>query len=278
MSQTFSVVNNLSAIRAQNSLVRTQAGLSNTVARLSSGLRINSAADDAAGLAIAETLRADVQALNQAVRNANDGVGIINVTDAGLQEISNLLQRAVTLAESAASDTSGADSSTSKLALDAEYTAILAEIDRIAASVEFNGTNPLAAATTLDIQIGTGNTANDRVTITTAAVSATSLSLTGGALATKAGAQTELVALQAAVDSVSSDRGDLGAVNNRLEATIAVITTQAENLKAAESQIRDANIAEEVVNLTKFQVLTQTGLSALAQANLNSQNVLALLG
>jgi flagellin len=275
---SFSVVTNIGALNAHNQLIKTERNLQTTINRLSSGLRINGAKDDAAGLAIAENLRADVQGLNQAVRNANDGISGINVADSALQEIGNLLARAMTLAEQAASDTSGADNSTSKTAIDSEYTQILMEIDRIASTVEFNGL-PLLSGTgaSLDIQIGLGSTTNDRITIQTSGVTATGLGLTSNALLTKVGARDELVAIQASIDEVSTNRGDLGAYNNRLERTIAVITTQAENLMAAESQIRDANVAQEIVNLTKFQVLNQTGLSALAQANASAQSVLSLL-
>ncbi len=274
----FSVVTNIGALNAQNQLIKSQRGLSVTINRLSSGLRINGAKDDAAGLAIAETLRADVAALNQGVRNANDGIGVINVADSALGEIGNLLQRAVTLAEQAASETSGEDSSTSKQAINDEYNQILAEIDRIAATVEFNGVSLLSGSgASIDVQVGTGASANDRITIQTSAVSSSGLGLSSGSLLTASGARDELVNLQSAIDTISSNRGDLGAYYNRLEHTIAVITVQAENLKAAESQIRDANVAQEVVNLTKFQVLNQTGLSALAQANMTSQSVLALL-
>ena len=275
---SFSVVTNIGALNAHNQLIKTERNLQTTINRLSSGLRINGAKDDAAGLAIAENLRADVQGLNQAVRNANDGISVINVADSALQEIGNLLARAMTLAEQAASDTSGADNSTSKTAIDSEYTQILAEIDRIASTVEFNGL-PLLSGTgaSLDIQIGLGSTTNDRITIQTSGVTAAGLGLTNNALLTKAAARNELVAIQDSIDDVSTNRGDLGAYNNRLERTIAVITTQAENLMAAESQIRDANVAQEIVNLTKFQVLNQTGLSALAQANASAQSVLSLL-
>ena len=274
----FSVVTNIGALNAQNQLIKSQRGLSVTINRLSSGLRINGAKDDAAGLTIAETLRADVAALNQGVRNANDGIGVINVADSALGEIGNLLQRAVTLAEQAASETSGEDSSTSKTAINDEYNQLLSEIDRIAATVEFNGVSLLDGnGASIDVQVGTGNSSDDRITIETSSVSASGLGLSSGTLLTASGARTELVNLQSAIDTISSNRGDLGAYYNRLEHTIAVITVQAENLKAAESQIRDANVAQEVVNLTKFQVLNQTGLSALAQANMTSQSVLALL-
>lgn len=273
----FSVVTNIGATNAMNKLTSTQLKLGTTINRLASGLRINGAKDDAAGLAIAENLRADVLGLNQAVRNANDGIGLVNVADAALGEISNLLQRAMTLAEQASSETSGDDNGTAKTALGAEYDAILDEIDRIAATVQFNGTNLLSSTTTIDVQIGVGNTSNDRIGIVTSQVSASGLSLTKGNLTTSANAQTELTAIQSAIDELSGTRGNLGAVFNRLEHTISVVTIQAENLSAAESQIRDANVAEEVVNLTKYQVLNQTGLASLAQANSTAQSVLALL-
>lgn len=275
---SFSVATNVGAINAQNQVQRTQLGLATTINRLSSGLRINGAKDDAAGLAIAEGLRADVSALNQAVRNANDGIGVINVADSSLGEVGNLLQRAVTLAEQAASGTSGLDSSTSKQALNNEYNALLSEIDRISATVEFNGRTLLSGSgATIEVQIGTGSSSNDSIAITTTGVSASGLALTTDNLLTASDAKLELVAIQDAIDTISTNRGSLGALSNRLQYTISVITAQSENLKAAESQIRDANIAEEVVNLTKFQVLSQTGLSALAQANTTSQSVLSLL-
>ncbi len=275
---SFSVVTNIGALNAQNRLVGTERGLQRTITRLASGLRINGAADDAAGLAIAENLRADIAGLNQAVRNANDGIGIINVADSALGEIANLLHRAMTLAAQSASDTSGEDSSTSKSAINDEYNQILSEVDRIASTVEFNGVSLLSGSgASLDVQVGLASGTNDRITIETTGVTASGLGLASNQLIAKSSARVELANIQSAIDTVSSNRGDLGAYNNRLEGTIAVITVQAENLKAAESQIRDANVAAEIVNLTKFQVLNQTGLSALAQANSNAQSVLSLL-
>jgi flagellin len=284
----------MTSLLARNQLGQTQTGLNTTLERLSTGLRINHAADDAAGLTIAENLRADVAAFNQGIRNANEGINVINIVDSALAEVGNLLNRAVTLAEQASSDTSGEDDSTSKNALDAEYSDILAEIDRISETVEFNGTALLGTtggessngAQSLQIQVGIGSGANDRLTISTSGLSAQgsdtsldgSLGLTDGALSTATGAQAELVAIQGAIENVNAQRGDLGATYNRLEHTIEVLTVQSESLTASESQIRDANMAEEVVNMTKYQVLNQTGLAALAQANAASQSVLALLG
>lgn len=284
----FSVINNIAALNAQNRLLQTEQGLARTVNRLSSGLRINSAADDASGLAIADGLKADISALAQASRNANDGISVVQVADGALSQISSLLQRAVTLAEQAASDTSGAFGSTAKSALNSEYQEILREVNRISDSVSFNGRVIFGASgLSLSIQVGTGTATSDSITIATASLSATGLALnatgTGQSVATtalntdKATAQAEVGLLKTAIDTISSRRGSLGSTLNRLVATAAVVATTSQNLQAAESQIRDANIAEEVVNLTKFQVLSQTGLASLAQANSNSQSVLTLL-
>jgi flagellin len=285
---SFSVINNIAALNAQNRLNQTQQGLARTVNRLSSGLRINSAADDASGLAIADGLQADISALAQAARNANDGVSVVQVADGALSQISSLLQRAVTLAEQAASDTSGAFGSTAKTSLNSEYQEILREVNRISDTVQFNGRVIFGSAgVSLSIQVGTGSTTSDAITITTASLSATGLALnatgTGQTVATtalntdQATAQAEVALLKTAIDTISSRRGSLGSSLNRLTATAAVVSTTSQNLQAAESQIRDANVAEEVVNLTKFQVLTQTGLASLAQANASSQSVLTLL-
>jgi len=292
MPTGFSIINNLGAMNALMRLGRSNAGLNKTLERLSSGLRINNASDDASGLAIADGLRADIAALNQAVRNANDGVSVVQIADQVLGEISNLLQRAVSLAEQAASDTSGADNSAAKSALNSEYQTILQEINRLSLTVEFNDITLFGTSgATFDVQVGASATsANNVITITTSALTATgtgtgSLGLTGSgsgisvtttALTTKAGAAAELDLIRAAIDDIASRRGDLGAVRNRLEGTISVVSVQTQNLAAAESQIRDADLAGEIVNLTKFQVLTQTGLAALAQANATAQSVLSL--
>ncbi len=292
MPTSFSVINNLGAMNALMRLGRSNAGLTKALERLSSGLRINNASDDASGLAIADGLRADIAALNQAVRNANDGVSVVQIADQVLGEISNLLQRAVSLAEQAASDTSGADSSAAKTALNDEYQSILQEINRLSLTVEFNDIALFGTSgATFDVQVGASATStNNVITITTSALTATgsgtgSLGLTGSgsgitvtttALTTKAGAAAELDLIRAAIDDISSRRGDLGAVRNRFEGTISVVSVQTQNLTAAESQIRDADLAAEIVNMSKFQVLTQTGLAALAQANATAQSVLSL--
>jgi len=234
-----------------------------------------------------------VAALNQAVRNANDGASVVQVADGALAEISNLLQRGVSLAEQAASDTSGADAGAAKTSINGEYEQILQEINRISLTVDFNGQGLLGTSgATYDVQVGASSaTAANTITLTTSALVATG-SATGGlgltgtgsgvtvattALTTKAGARTELDLIRSAITDIASRRGELGAALNRLDSTVNVVTTQAQNLTAAESQIRDADVASEIVNLAKWQVLNQTGLSALAQANSSAQNVLSLL-
>ena len=300
---SFSIVNNIAAINAQNQLTITSNRLNNTLTRLSSGLRINYSGDDAAGLAIADGLRADVDALNQAARNANDGISVLQTADSALNEISLLLTRAVTLAEQAASDTSGQDGSDSKQALDDEFQDILSEIERIAQSVEFNELNLLGGASTgtstgtpsISIQVGLDDSAAAKIVINTVSINvsgtATSnytpgtptsrvsleLGFLGASLNTSADAVAALSTLQSAITNVSRTRGVLGSGMNRLETTTTIISSLATNLQSAESQIRDANIAEEIVNLTQYQILTQTGIAALAQANLAAQNVLTLL-
>ena len=300
---SFSIINNIAAINAQNRLVVTDLNLRRTLTRLSSGLRINTSGDDAAGLAIADGLRADVRALNQAARNANDGVSLLQTADTALNEITLMLTRAVTLAEQAASGTSGEDLSDSKLALDDEFQDILSEIERIAQSVEFNELNLLGGASTgtstgtpvITIQVGLDDSAAAKININTVSVNVqgtttssftkgttttrTSLQLgfCGADLQTASTAVATLSSLQSAITNVARTRGALGSGINRLNTTTTIIRSLASNLQSAESQIRDADIASEIVSLTQFQILTQTGMAALAQANLSAQNVLTLL-
>ncbi len=299
----FSIINNMAAINAQNRLVVTDLNLRRTLTRLSSGLRINTSGDDAAGLAIADGLRADVRALNQAARNANDGVSLLQTGDSALNEITLMLTRAVTLAEQAASGTSGEDGSDSKLALDDEFQDILSEIERIVSSIEFNELNLLGGASTgtstgtpvITVQVGLDDSAAAKININTVSVNvqgtATSsftkgtsttrtslqLGMSGADLQTASAAVATLSSLQSAITNVARTRGTLGSGINRLNTTTTIIRSLASNLQSAESQIRDADIASEIVSLTQFQILTQTGMAALAQANVAAQNVLTLL-
>jgi len=280
----FSILNNISALNAQNQLNINNVNLARTLQRLSSGKRINSGADDAAGLQIADSLNANTQALDQAVRNANDGISVSQIADGALQQITNLLTRGVTLAEEAATGTVDSNGRTS---LNNELTQIQAEIARIAAQTNYNGTGIFTTgagniAGTLHVYVGDiSQKSSISVTITsitTAGDTVTSLnghSLAGLDLTTNASGA--LDTLKTAISDVATMRASIGAGVNRLQSAVAVLQTTSQNTAAAESNIRDANIAQEVANLTKFQILAQTGMAALAQANSSSQSVLNLL-
>jgi len=283
---SFSVLHNISGLNAQNQLNLNNVNLSRTLSRLSSGKRINSGADDAAGLQIADSLRGNVRALDQAVRNANDGISVSQIADGALNEISNLLTRAVTLAEESATETIDA---TGRTSLNNEFTAIEAEIARIATQTNFNGVSLFTAAGVnggLSVFVGdlTNTTSSISVTIATitadgAAGTVSSLNganLTGVDLSSQSGAASALGTLKTALTNVASARASIGAGINRLQSAVAVLQTQSQNTAAAESTIRDANMAEEVANLTKFQILSQSGIAALSQANSNAQSVLSL--
>ena len=281
---SFSILNNIAGVQAQNQLNINNVNLSRTLLRLSSGKRVNSGADDAAGLQIADSLRANIRALDQAVRNANDGISVSQIADGALAEVSNLLIRAFTLAESAATETVD---STSRASLNAEFTSIEAEIARIATQTNFNGQAIFTTAGlngSLSVFVGdTSGSSSISVTINTITTSGSTVTALGGQnlttidLSTQAAAATALDALKNVLDGVANNRADIGAGINRLQSSVAVLQSQSQNTQAAESTIRDANIAEEVANLTRFQILAQSGIAALAQANGSAQNVLSLL-
>jgi flagellin len=280
----FSILNNIAGLNAQNQLNNNSISLSRTLLRLSSGKRINSGADDAAGLQIADSLRANTSALQQAIRNANDGVGVSQIADGALQEISNLLTRAVTLSEEAATETTD---STGRSSLNGEFAQIQGEIARIAAQSNFNGVSIFTSGGingALSVFVGdTSSVSSISVTIATITTSGSTVTALGGQslasvdLTTQAGAITSLTTIKNALRGVSSGRADIGSGINRLQAAVSVLQTQSQNSQAAESIIRDANIAEEVANLTKYQILSQSGMAALAQANSASQSILSLL-
>jgi flagellin len=281
---SFSILNNISGINAQNALNINNTGLSRTLLRMSSGKRINSGADDAAGLQIADTLRANVYALDQAVRNANDGIGVAQIADGALSEMSNLLTRAVTLAEEASTQTVD---STARGSLNGEYTQIQAEIARIASKTNFNGVNLFTTGGlngSLNVFVGDiSNQSSISVTIATITTSGNTVTalngtnLSGVSLTTATNAASALTTIKNALGSVSAMRADIGSGINRLQSAVSVLQSQSQNTSAAESTMRDANIAQEVANLTKYQILAQSGIAALTQANSNSQTVLALL-
>ncbi len=280
----FSILNNIAALYAQTQLGVTSSQLTQTINRLSSGKRINSGADDAAGLMIADTLRANVRALDQAVRNANDCISVGQIADGALQEMTNLLTRAVTLAEEAATETVD---STGRAALNAEFTQIEAEIARIAQHTNFNGVKLFTAdGLNGDLTAFVGDIFEDSsisVTINTITASGDTVTDLGGQdlttvdLTTQAGAQAALGTIRDTLVAVANDRAAIGAGSNRLQAAVQVMQSQSINTQSAESTIRDANMAQEISNLTKYQILSQTGIAALSQANAQSSIILALM-
>ena len=261
-----SILNNVAALGASRQLSATNLGLNKTIERLTSGKRINRASDDAAGLAISNKLGADIRIAGQGQRNANDGISYLQTADGVLDEVTNLLTRAAELSQQASSGTSGADNGTGKTALDAEFQKIISTISDIQTSTTFNSASVFGS--TLAVSVGNYST----VTVSVATFTALS-----GDLKTSAGAKTAATAVSSLLDSVSSLRGTIGANQQQLQSVSNSLGIQVENFTAAFSQIRDANVADEVVNLSKFQILNQSGISALSQANQSSQSILALL-
>jgi len=282
--QSFSVLNNFSSLKAQKDLYFTNIGLNKTLGKLSSGKRIVDASDDAAGLAIGSSLKADSMALEQAVRNANDGIAIIQIADGALNKLGDLLLRAVTLAEQAASDTVGSDE---KATLNVEYREIMNELDRVVSVANFKGERLFSIANPFTKGVYVGDTQfTSFITISiggtqgagTAALGlANSARTSFSAISSQSSAIQTLQLIQTAIASISRWRGSLGAQQNRLVNAVGIIQVQELNIKAAESSITDANMAEEIVNMTKWQILLQSGMSSLAQANASSQLVLQLL-
>jgi len=274
---------NTASLTAQRNLSNTTEQLQRSMARLSSGLRITRASDDAAGLAISERFRAEVRGLQQAQRNALDGISMLQIAEGALNEVSNNLIRMRELAMQAANGTLGTAEQT---ILNDEFQDLILEIERVADGTEFNGTKMLNdASTSITFQVGTGNTAGeDQITVsavdaqTASGLSLDTLALSGAdAAAGQAAAQGALTVLDTAINTISTHRAAFGTAQNRLESTVRSIAVMVENTSAAESRIRDVDVALETANLTKNQVLQQAGISVLAQANVSSQSALALL-
>ena len=281
------IFNNIPSITAQRILGVNNNRLALSVERISSGIRINRAADDAAGLAISEGLRSDIRALRQAVRNASDGISLLNVTEGALNEQSGILIRLRELASQAATGTVG---STERATIQLEFSALRSELDRISATTEFNGlkliNGNLASGIGINshtlIQIGIDNSANSRIDLNTQinlnSIDSTQLEIHNLSVTASSEALTALDKINEAIGSITASRGKVGAVQNRLTRSIANLSVSVENLTAAESSIRDADIAEEVAELTRNQILVQTATAMVGQANLIPQSVLQLLG
>ncbi|SMB93894.1 flagellin [Thermanaeromonas toyohensis ToBE] len=264
---------NLEALNAWRNLNQTSTLLAKSMEKLSSGLRINRAGDDAAGLAISEKLRSQIRGLNQAVRNAQDGISLIQTAEGALNETHAILQRMRELAVQAANDTL---TTQDRQAIKAEIDQLVAEIDRIASTTEFN-TQKLLDGTFSGkwLQIGANQTQGITVTIGTA--SAAALGVNSLDVSSSLAANSAIISIDAAISAISMSRANLGAVQNRLEHTIANLSVASENLQASESRIRDVDMAQEMMNFTKLQILQQAGVAVLAQANTSPQAVLQLL-
>jgi len=280
------IFNNIASTNAQRLLGVNTNRLAQSVERISSGIRINKASDDAAGLAVSEGLRSDIRALRQAVRNSNDGVSLINIAEGALNEQSSMLIRLRELSSQAATGTVG---STERATIQLEFNALRSEIDRISATTTFNGqglvdgsmASSIVSANHIFIQVGIDNSTNSRINlnqdINLTAVTVSSLGIDSLSVSTADGALTALDSINSAIASVAGTRGKVGAVQNRLARTISNLSTSVENLAAAESQIRDADIAEEIAQLTRNQIMVQASTAMVGQANLIPQSILQLL-
>ena len=264
---------NLPALNAGRILNRSTQSLNTTLERLASGLRINRAKDDAAGLAIAEGFRSQVLGLAVAQRNAQDGVSLVQTAEGALSESTNILQRIRELAVQAAN---GTQSDGNRVALDSEVAQLLAQIDNIAWETEFNGLKVLSTTNTVTLQ--TGANAGQTLTVAVQGASTQQLGISGVSVSTMANAVSALSTLDLAIRSVTTLRSTFGALQNRLEFTINALAIQEENSAASESAIRDANIARETINFTRSQILVSAGTTVLAQANVIPQTALTLLG
>jgi flagellin len=265
---------NVASLNAQRNLGINQQALNQSMQRLSSGLRINSAADDAAGLAISSGMNAQVVSMNQDVRNANDAVSFTQVADGALSQIGNLLTTMRSLATEAAT---GTVSIAQRGYLNSEFGRLAAEITRIASATQFNGIHMLNGVTSsLVIQVGTTSASYDQLTISTSKMDATTLSVTGG-IALASAAQQMQAQIDDALSKVNAQRANLGSVQNRFQIVISNLQTSIQNTTAAQSQIQDADIAAETANLTRANILSQAGASILAQANQAPQLALKLL-
>jgi flagellin len=270
---------NIMSLNAQRNLNSSQNALAKSMQRLSSGLRINSAADDAAGLAIGTNFSAQNVSLNQAVRNANDGVSMAQTAEGSLNATSNILVRMRELATESANGTLG---SSDRSYIQNEFNQLSSEIDRIANASNFNGIpllNGSLSGAGITFQIGSYNVAaNDQITIQISSAKANDLGLTNAVtLSTQLGAQSALNTIDSAIQSLSTLRSNLGATQNRLQSTISNLQVSVENNTAAESRIMDVDVAAETANLTRANILTQAGVSILAQANQTSSAALKLL-
>ena len=271
------IYNNVEAQNAHRNLTQTNQNIGKAMERLSSGLRINRAADDAAGLAVSEIMRSNIRGMNVAARNAEDGVSLVQVADATLGTATDMLQRVRDLSVQASN---GTLTDAQRANLDKEVQQVLTEINKVGTDTEFNGIKILAgsvatAATAVTLQVGAKS--GQSIAFTIGTVSTTDLGVAGLAVSTQASATAAIASIDAAINTLSTSRANMGAIQNRLEQTINRLGVTSENLQAAESRIRDADMAQEMISFTKHQILQQSGTAMLSQANSAPQSVLSLL-
>lgn len=276
-----SVLTNVASLDAQRNLANTQNSLAQSIGRLSSGMRINSASDDAAGLGISESLKADISSMGQAQRNSNDGISMSQVAEGGMNQMQGIVSRMRQLAVQSSNQTLG---STERGYIQTEFSQLGQEIDRISNVTDFAGQKLLdgSASAGLTLQVGINNTANDRLTfkitkLATTTLGSASLHVGSASLSTATNAQKAIGVFDKAIQQLSSARASVGASQNRLNITVSNLSVSQQNLSAAQSRITDVDVASETASLTKSQILSQAGLAVLAQANKMPQSALSLL-
>ena len=276
-----SVVTNVASIRSQRNLAKVTNSTAKNIERLSSGLRINRAGDDAARSAVSSQMSALELGLKQADRNANDNISLVQTAEGALNEVGGIVTRMRELAVQAANE--GTMDSTERGYLDQEFTLLRSELDRIVNVTEYNGQKLVdgsisGTANALDFQVGMNNTANDRISLSVANSSSTGLGINDDNLASATGAQAAITALDTALASVNTERSTLGATQNRLEMTISNLGTMYENMAASNSRLKDVDVAEESAAFSRNQIISQAATSMLAQANQLPQSALSLIG
>ncbi|MFN0249709.1 MAG: flagellin [Kofleriaceae bacterium] len=276
-----SVLTNVASLNAQRNLAASTEMLSSSIGKLSSGQRINKAGDDAAGLGISESLRTSIRSISQAQRNANDGVSMSQVAEGAMSEMQGIVSRMRELSVQSANSTLGG---TERGYIQTEFSQLRNEINRISSVTEFNGQKLIdgAASTGLSFQVGIKNSVNDRIAmsitkLTTSTLGSTSLHLASASLSTVTNARLAMGAFDKAIQQLSGARAKVGAVQNRMNVTISNLASSHENLSAANSRIRDVDVADETASMTKAQILSQAGLAVLSQANQLPQSALSLL-
>lgn len=270
MAQTINT--NVMSLTAQRNLSQSQGALATSMQRLSSGLRVNSAKDDSAGLAIAERMNTQVRGMNVAIRNANDGISLAQTAEGGLQEVNNMLQR---MRELAIQSKNGTNTATDRGNLDAEFQALNSEIGRIAETTVFNGQSVLDnSGGSVKFQVGANNASNNTLTVTLAQIT----SIAAANIASVGGASTAVASIDTMINEVTATRADFGAVQSRFESAINNLQVGVENQSAARGRIMDADFAVETANMTRAQILQQAGNAMVSQANSAPQSVLELLG